>query len=86
MKHIEAGVRELRKCIDEVDEGVLVFSGGAVKGGLVHGGVRKEEVVGRKEVRSEAAGYLVSILVCCMGMEGQVGAWMSCTDGFVGSG
>ena len=37
------------------------FSGGGVKGGLMHGGEKKEEVVGGRGGRSEGAGYLVSI-------------------------
>ncbi len=54
-------MRELRRRTNEGEECLLVFSGGGVKGGLMHGGEKKEEVVGGRGGRSEGAGYLVSI-------------------------
>jgi hypothetical protein len=63
IRHIEAGVREHRRCLDGGVGSVLVFCGGAIKTGLMHGGVRvAEEVGGRGGTgnRTEGAGYLVS--------------------------
>ena len=61
IKHVEAGVRELRKRLDHGEEAVLVFSGGGVKSGLMHGGEKREEVVGGRGERSEGGGYFVSL-------------------------